>query len=287
MSGGAQRAWTCERQSAVTRLLAGLIGLVLASCADPPPEASEPPAIQEPTAAASVGPSSPAQLTATNLLECDGPVDTVGGAGESLAQDIGVGGSTPDEALAAFLAATPFVVPLSGYEPLATSGDRYAYGFRADGEVKVVVVFSPRDADPIDERYAPDELRACSESEFGEAVDFGGGTRVWTHTETGLIVTDFAGPAHCEWQSARMLHIEQDDGSVTQYLRDPEGVFDFAPLLETYAEDTELPADAMDSGYRSREGFELWFTLSDRAAYVVTPDGIERWPRAEEPVGCM
>ena len=260
--------------------------VVLASCADPPPEPSESPASQEPTVAASVSPSTSVTLTATDLLECDGPVDALGGSGEALASDIGVGGPTPDEALEAFLAATPFVVPLSGYEPLATSGDRYAYGYRADGEVKVVVVFSPRHADLVGETYATDELRACAESEFGEAADLGDGTRVWTHAETGAIITDIAGPAHCEWQTARMLHVEHDDGSVTQYLRDPEGVFDRARLEDDYAEGVELPEDAFDSAYRSADGFEIWFTESDTAIYVVTPGGTERWPRAIEPIGC-
>ena len=75
---------------------------------------------------------------------------------------------------------------------------------------------------------------------------------------------------------------------VRQYFRDPQGVLnDFARRnLETYADGVELPSDATDSGYRSPEGFELWFTRSDRAAYIVTPDGIERWPRADPPHGC-
>ena len=271
------------------RIAATLLILALASCASPPPDDSgsaTPSATDVPTATASVSPSPPVALSANDLLECDGPVDGVGGAGEALALDIGVGGSTPDEALAAFLASTPFVVPLSGYEPLATSGDRYAYGYRADGEVKVVVVVSPRHGDVIGEEFATDELRACSESEFGGAVDFGHGRRVWTHVETGEILTDIPGPGHCEWQSARMLHIEEDGRLVAQYLRDPEGVFPAERLLDAYAEGVELPDDASDSGYRSPDGLELWFTESDTALYVVTPDGAERWPRAVEPIGC-
>jgi len=64
------------------------------------------------------------------------------------------------------------------------------------------------------------------------------------------------------------------------------GVFGDVPMLGTYAEAVELPGDAFDSGYRSPEGFELWFTESDTAAYVVTPEGVERWPRAVNPIGC-
>jgi hypothetical protein len=268
-------------------MAAGFVILALAACTGQPADdasaSPSPSATDEPSAL----PSPSVAVTATDLLECEGPVDGVGGAGEALALDIGTGGSTPDEALAAFLAVTPFVVPLAGYEPLAIAGDRYAYGYRADGRVKVVVVFSPRHADVLGEAYATDELRACSESEFGATVDFGAETHVWTHDETGAILTDIPGPSHCEWQSARMLHVEEDGQLVAQYLRDPEGVFDFARLLDEYAEDVELPDDASDSGYRSPEGLELWFTESDTALYVVTPDGVERWPRAAEPIGCM
>ena len=72
-----------------------------------------------------------------------------------------------------------------------------------------------------------------------------------------------------------------------QYVRDPEGVIAALPgLLDSYAEGVALPDDAIDSGYRTDDGLELWFTESDRAAYVVTPAGVERWPRADPPIGC-
>jgi hypothetical protein len=48
----------------------------------------------------------------------------------------------------------------------------------------------------------------------------------------------------------------------------------------------ELPADAAFSGYRTDEGLELWLAESDTAAHVVTRDGVERWPRADPPIGC-
>lgn len=94
--------------------------------------------------------------------------------------------------------------------------------------------------------------------------------RVWTHDETGNLVTDVVGPAHCGWESARLLHIT-DGGNVvgTQYVRDPLGVLGQAGKLETYADDVDLPADATFSGYRSDDGLELWLTPENRAAYVV------------------
>ena len=219
------------------------------------------------------------------MLECDGQPSDIGGEGEGIA--IEGGGATPDEALATFLANTFFVVPRAAYEPLARAGDRHAYGFRADGEVKVVVVFSGRFAEMSGHRYSPDELRACPDAEFGREAQFLDGRRVWTHETTGLILTDMPGPGHCGWESARMLYVPEADGSLgKQYVRDPLGVFAGVRMLDTYAEDVDLPDDASFSGYGTPEGDELWFTDEDRAAYVVTPDGVERWPRAEEPIGC-
>jgi hypothetical protein len=261
-----------------------LVIAILTACASPAESVS--PSSPEVVQSADASSSADTSVSALDLLDCDGDVASTGGAGAGLAIDGGAGGATPDQALAAFLAGTPYAVPRNDYVLLGVSGDRYAYGYRAGDKVKVVVVMSPRYADVIGAAFAPDELRACPESEFGSGAQFGDGRRVWTNAETGAIITDIPGPGHCGWQSARMMHLERDGGLWKQYLRDPEGVFAGVPLMETYAEGVELPADAADSGYRSPEGDELWFTETDTAAYVVTGHGVERWPRATEPVGC-
>lgn len=262
----------------------------LSACAAPLPDATD---TSSPTTSDGATPAPTPHASrqvageaAVDLLECDGPVSDVGGAGEEVSLQVS-GGGTPQEALDAFLATSPWVVPRTGYEPIASAGDRHAFGFRSDGEVKVVVVVSPRFADRIGAAFAADELRTCPSGEFGADAEFGDGRRSWTHTDSGHVITDIAGPAHCDWQRARLMHLEHPDGSLDrQYVRDPAGVLPHAPLLEAYADDVELPGDAIDSGYRSPEGFELWFTDGDTAAYVVTPDGVERWPRAQEPIGC-
>ena len=267
------------------RVFAPIMVALLAACAaqpDPPsPSLTPSTAGTAPAATADSGPS-----TATDLLECDAGPSDVGGFGEGVAVESS-GGATPDEALDAFLATTFFVIPRSGYEPIGRSGDRHAYAYRADGEVKVVVVVSTRFADLVGAAFAADELRTCPQPEFGAEAEFDDGRRVWAHLETGQIVTDIPGPQHCEWQSARLMHLLNADGTLDrQYVRDPHGVLGGWPLLESYAEDVQLPDNATDSGYRSPEGFELWFTESDTAAYVVTPESVERWPRAVEPIGC-
>lgn len=269
-----------------------LAALLIGCTAEPTPMVSSP--VQAtPTASSTVRATSlpsprPSgeQVAAIDLLECDGPASEVGGAGEEIALQV-AGGDTPQEALDAFLATSPWVIPRSGYEPIASAGDRHAYAFRAGGEVKAVVVVSPRFARLIGTAFAADELRTCASGEFGMEADFGDGRRAWVHAETDHMITDIRGSSHCEWQTARLMHLEHPDGSLDrQYVRDPFGVLPDGPLLDAYAEGVELPEDATDSGYRSPEGFELWFTKADTAAYVVTPGGVERWPRAFEPIGC-
>lgn len=240
-----------------------------------PPTSAPPSATAEETAEA-----------AADLLECDGPLSEMGG----LANDFGVdaGGATPDQAFQAWIVASPFPIPRSGYRPLESVGDRSTYVYLAEGDIKVVVVISPRFARDFGFEYAIDEMRTCDPSEYGAAVDLGPGRRAWVHQVTGELLTDIEGSSHCEWQSARLLHVSDEEGRlVKQYVRDPEGVFDDVPsLLDDYAEGVSLPSDAVDSGYRTEDGLELWFTASDTAAYVVTPDGVERWPRADPPIGC-
>jgi hypothetical protein len=225
--------------------------------------------------------------SATDLLECDGPVSPMGGFADEFGPE-GFG-ATADEALESWRTSTAFSVPRSGYMPLGSIGDRFVYAYAYDNRVKVVVVISPRFGDVAGGTpFTIEELRTCDPSEYGATVDLGPDRRVWANAETGKILEDIAGPGHCGWESARMLHISDEQGILAkQYLRDPLGVFtDIPALLDTYAEGVELPDGATFSGYRTADGLELWFTADDRAAYVVTPDGVERWPRADEPIGC-
>ena len=231
--------------------------------------------------------SSSVPQSASDLLDCDRPPSTIGG----FADDFGPDGSgvTADEAMTAWLEGGLFPIPRSGYDRLGAIGDRVVYAFKSEDSVKVVVVISPRFSDLVGGApFTVEELRTCDPSEYGADVDLGPDRRVWANAETGRILSDLVGPAHCGWQSARLLHITNDEGQLDrQYVRDPEGVLAGTPgLLAEYDEGVELPADATYSGYRTEAGDELWFTSDDRAAYVVTADDVERWPRADEPIGC-
>lgn len=254
-----------------------IVAFVLAGCAAPTP--SETPMPSDPFAGAE---------SAADLLDCDGPMSDIGGR-----SDGGFGGeatgSTPHEAFRAWLTGNPFAVPKSDYRKLGSAGDRHVYVFEANGRIKVVLVFEPtfgelRGGTP----FVISELRTCAPSEWGAQVDLGDGRTIWEHDETGRILTDIVGPGHCDWQSTRILHLEHEDGTLDrQYVRDPLGVFNGVPgFLDSYAEGVELPDEATFSGFRTAKGDELWFTPDDRAAYVVTTEGVERWPRHAEGIGC-
>jgi len=94
-----------------------------------------------------------------------------------------------------------------------------------------------------------------------------------------------AGPAHCGWESATLLTIGWPPGTVSPtasgarlYVRDPNGVLGYRQLLVLHA---TLPENARPTGYRYGS-LELFLSPSDqdKAIYIVSRSGVERWPRA-------
>lgn len=137
-------------------------------------------------------------------------------------------------------------------------------------------------------------LAACSSDDGGSDDDAGKGAApgwpglmLWTdvegNTQPYTVVESSPGPEHCGWQSATFLGL---NGGIatggTQYLRDPRGIVP-GRLATSFAANVELPSVARDTGFR-REGWALWVTAD--AAYIVAADGIERWPRAVDGIGC-
>lgn len=141
-------------------------------------------------------------------------------------------------------------------------------------------------------------------------------TEPW-HTDGGETVAEselveFHGPGHCAWESVRFIalggYFEGD-----AYLRDPEGVFDEALFVSSQARehldldreteaaaanlepgdyltldlDAILPEDAVSLGFE-RGVRELYASPSDGGdyLYVVSPGGVERWPRVLPHPGC-
>jgi len=117
----------------------------------------------------------------------------------------------------------------------------------------------------------------------------------WTkngHPVNGRELNSIAGPDHCGWQSAVMMHlgwplgtISQTSAEIRQFIRDPNGVIDHG-LRDKLAIAIDLPPDAEDTGYRNGE-LELWLRPSDPdAAYLRVGDDVERWPRADPVIAC-
>ena len=118
---------------------------------------------------------------------------------------------------------------------------------------------------------------------------------VWTkdgRTVDGRELNSFAGPEHCDWQSAVMMYLGWPLGTVSvtaaqarQFVRDPSGVIN-PELRDKLVLHASLPADARSTGYRHGD-LELWLSPSNEdAAYLRAGDDVERWPRAGEGVAC-
>ena len=251
--------------------LALLVALVaVGGCGPEAPSASE---------AASASPSV-APPSALDLLDCDGEPSEMGGIGPFGVVSLG---DSPAAALASWLEAPAFVVPINDWEPFAVAGDRTVFVYRNADRIKVVAFFSTDRTVPGEGIFTLDELRACAATEFGPRAVFANGDRVWAN-DAGLILRDMPGAAHCGWQQARLLHIGERD-EMRQYIGDPLGIMPAGLLLESYDGDATLPAKATASGYRNGD-LELWFVPDGRAVFVVGPDRVELWPRSDPPIGC-
>ena len=217
---------------------------------------------------------------ASDLLDCEGAPSEMGGFGPFGVVTLG---DTPAAALASWLEAPIFVVPINDWAPYAIVGDRATFVYRSADRIKVVAVFSAERTEAGEGIFTLVELRACEESEFGPDAVFANGDRVWAN-DAGLILRDQPGPGHCGWQQARFLHIGEGVDS-RQYIGDPVGVMPSTTLLEPYDGDAQLPVDATASGYRNGD-LELWFVPDGRAIFVVGTDRVELWPRSDPPMGC-
>lgn len=87
----------------------------------------------------------------------------------------------------------------------------------------------------------------------GSNADAGPSPGVWVDRVGDVLpvttVYSTVGPAHCDWQSATILSLGvTEPGAGRDYFRDPNGVF-ASYTSGTYAADTTLPANAVETGY--------------------------------------
>jgi hypothetical protein len=106
---------------------------------------------------------------------------------------------------------------------------------------------------------------------------------------SGEVLLDRPGPAHCAWDSARVIVIGWPIGTSytsanvpdLEYVRDPLDVF---KLRTQYEQLDQLPDGVVDTGYR-RQSTELWMNQVDPSSiYLVDDTSIERWPLAVPPL---
>ncbi|MDQ3690767.1 MAG: hypothetical protein M3406_12195, partial [Chloroflexota bacterium] len=156
------------------------VALLIVGCSTPVGSGSQsdamtPSASSTVSAPASLSPGAPE--SATDLLDCDGPVSPMGGRADEFGPN--GAGSTPDEAFAEWMEINPFTVPRSGYRSLGSIGDRSVYAYETGGRIKVIVVISPRFSALVGgAAFTIEEMRTCDPSEYGATVDMGPHQRV-------------------------------------------------------------------------------------------------------------
>ncbi|MCD7438060.1 hypothetical protein K4B79_07430 [Streptomyces lincolnensis] len=221
---------------------------------------------------------------AGRALECEGEA-YAGSSGEEWSR--ADAGESPEEGLKAYFDMEQPEVPRTGYRLEAERDGRVLYSFDVNGRTKVaVVVAEDRKGRP---GWGPEASASCDPAELPASFTDSWGTEIWTDATGKRIpvttVHSSLGPEHCDWQSARMLHLGRGRNA-EQFVRDPEGVFERDLLTGPYDGDVRMPDDARDTGYRLDDR-ELWLTDDRTTAYVRTPDGVEAWPRTKDVIACM
>lgn len=194
-------------------------------------------------------------------------------------------GGSPHGALRAYAEDRFGIVPTTGFELVREDEDRALFVYDVDGETKAAVVVARQG----NGRWLKESVATCDPAEFAPSADADVGFEIWTDGDGNRVpiqelLFSRRGPEHCGWESASFIGFDIRSKQWTDYVRDPEGVLtDWT--RGSYAADVELPANAKDSGYR-HDDWQLWHAANRSAVYVVTPDHIERWPRAKERIGC-
>jgi hypothetical protein len=121
--------------------------------------------------------------------------------------------------------------------------------------------------------------------------------RRWTTIDGCMVrndvLADLDGPAHCEWEAARLIFAGEPIGRRIRrgaqrmaYVRDPENVLDDATTAGGLGIDVVLPGTAADTGLRLGE-IEMWAVPGDpRWIFLRGEETVERWPLDRDVPGC-
>jgi hypothetical protein len=219
---------------------------------------------------------------AGKALECSGDPYS-GSTGDNFGV-IGGHGSAVD-ALESFVGDEAALGPGRGYRAEREEQGRVLFSYDVDGKTKVAIIVADERTDFMGETgWSMETFAQCDPAEFPKAVTDELGIQVWVDNKGERVPTTVLqsarGPAHCEWDSATFLTFNGDT-----YVKDPQGVLPAEWFNIAFDADTTLPHDANETGYRL-DRHELWLAPDRSAAYIVTQEGVERWPAATDFVGC-
>lgn len=247
-----------------------------------------------PAASGTSDPERPVAADARDEVDCDGRHDRTG-AGDYVDGGLETVQDDPAAAVQNLLAENHVGVPSADYVVVARHDSRALVTYTVDGEAKVAFVVE-NDITDWDGNvgWGVTSYATCDLAEMPPGISDAAGIDVWTDATGARVPTSqvrsYPGPEHCDWQDITFLQVGGwRDGE--QYLRDVDGALERSTRT-SYAEQVPLPAEATDAGWRL-DGRELWLVPDRSAAYLVAPDDragpavAERWPGAEEVIGCM
>jgi hypothetical protein len=194
--------------------------------------------------------------------------------------------ATSAKALEAFIrdqAGPP--IPAAGYRLERETQDRVLFTYDVSGDTKVAVIVAKNsDGTSGEDGWSMETFAQCDPAELPDAVTEELDIDVWVNEQGErvpvTVISSGQGPEHCDWDSATFLDLRGDT-----FVKDPEGVLPSEYVNGTFVPDTSLPADANDTGYRL-DAQQLWVGADGSAAFIVTEEGVERWPAADEALGC-
>ena len=203
--------------------------------------------------------------------------------------DFGPAGSAsdPEGALQGFVDDGLFGLPPDGYVASGRDEGRTLFTYSVEGMSKVAVIVADSNTIDLDasDLWTVETFATCDPAEYDPTVDDRLPMDVWLDADGNRvptsIITSFPGAEHCEWESVTYLIYEDQ-----QFISDPRGVMD-VPYVVPYDADTELPADAVETGYR-HDDRDLWVSADGQVAYLAGSDRVEAWPKPDttEPVWC-
>lgn len=214
-------------------------------------------------------------------LQCDGPPQGTGGE----LGDVGPGdgeGPTPQSALDAFLDLGFYAsFPAGGFHDAVTQGPWARHVYEHDRRIRAIAITTTTGEEHTPGSWIVAAIRACDPSEFNPADGLTFDQQLWFGPDgrraRSDVINSMPGPAHCGADSATWLRFAGQ-----RWFRDPRGVM-AGQAVVPFDPDVALPADAVDTGFRTQE-LHLFTVPAGDAVYVRTASGrVERWGRSRDP----